>query len=146
MIAAPISAAGSGPKATSILGVSRDEEAGLLAFTVKADGRLRYRDFLLPSPDRLVVDFADVVARSSVRTLMVGQDPVRKVRLGQFSATAPKVARLVLDLSHKAPYRIIDGADGVRIVFGDNLVEQAAVAAAARGPALGGSGAGGDRR
>ncbi len=125
VVAAPVSGAGSGPRATSILGVSRDESAGLLAFTVKADGRLQYRDFLLPSPDRLVLDFADVVARSSVRTLVVGEDPVRKVRLGQFSATEPKVARLVLDLAHKAPYRIIDGADGVRIVFGENLAEEA---------------------
>jgi type IV pilus secretin PilQ/predicted competence protein len=109
-----------GPKATRILAVARDEIGGLLAFTVKADGRLKYRDFVIPNPDRLVVDFADVVARASVRSLEVGQDPVRKVRLGQFSAEAPKVARLVLDLTQKAPYRIIDGADGVRIVFGDS--------------------------
>ncbi len=127
MVAAPVSGAGSGRRATSILGVSRDEDAGLLAFTVKADGRLEYRDFLLPSPDRLVLDFPDVVARANVRTLPVGEDPVRKVRLGQFSAAAPKVARLVLDLTHKTPYRIIDGSDGVRIVFGDS-------ATAERGP------------
>jgi type IV pilus assembly protein PilQ len=74
-----------------------------------------------------VVDFADVTARASVRSLDVGQDPVRKVRLGQFSAEAPKVARLVLDLTQKAPYRIIDGTDGVRIVFGE-AGEPAAVA------------------
>ena len=30
------------------------------------------------------------------------------------------MARLVLDLSGRAPYRIIDGADGVRIVFGES--------------------------
>ena len=87
---------------------------------MKADGRLSYRDFMLPNPDRLVVDFADVTARASVRSIDVGENPVRKVRLGQFSAESPKVARLVLDLSGRAPYRIIDGADGVRIVFGEN--------------------------
>jgi type IV pilus secretin PilQ/predicted competence protein len=108
-----------GPKATRIVAVTRDEIGGLLAFTVKADGRLKYRDFVIPKPDRLVVDFADVTARASVRAIEVGQDPVRKVRLGQFSAESPKVARLVLDLTQKAPYRIIDGVDGVRIVFGD---------------------------
>ena len=42
------------------------------------------------------------------------------MRLGQFSAESPKVARLVVDLSAKSPYRIIDGADGVRIVFGES--------------------------
>jgi type IV pilus secretin PilQ/predicted competence protein len=109
-----------GPKATRIVAVSRDELGGLLAFTVKADGRLKYRDFLIPNPDRLVLDFADVSARASVRTIDVGEDPVRRVRLGQFSAESPKVARLVLDLTQKAPYRIIEGADGVRIVFGES--------------------------
>ncbi len=87
---------------------------------MKADGRLKYRDFLIPNPDRLVLDFADVTARASVRTIDVGEDPVRRVRLGQFSAESPKVARLVLDLTQTAPYRIIDGADGVRIVFGES--------------------------
>jgi type IV pilus assembly protein PilQ len=107
-----------GPRATRIVSVSRDQLDGLLAFTVKADGRLKYRDFLIPNPDRLVLDFADVTARASVRTIDVGEDPVRRVRLGQFSAESPKVARLVLDLTQTAPYRIIEGADGVRIVFG----------------------------
>jgi len=118
--AAPRPEPSAGPRATRILAVTRDEIAGLLAFTVKADGRLKYRDFVIPKPDRLVLDFPDVTARASVRSLEVGQDPVRKVRLGQFSAESPKVARLVLDLTQKAPYRIIDGADGVRIVFGES--------------------------
>lgn len=115
-----------GRKASRIVAVSRDEIGGLLAFTVKADGRLSYRDFMLPNPDRLVVDFADVTARASVRSIDVGENPVRKVRLGQFSAESPKVARLVLDLSGRAPYRIIDGADGVRIVFGESGEPEAA--------------------
>ncbi len=117
--AAPVREPGPGPKATRIVAVSRDQIDGLLAFTVKADGRLKYHDFLIPNPDRLVLDFADVTARASVRSIDVGENPVRRVRLGQFSAESPKVARLVLDLTEKAPYRIIDGADGVRIVFGE---------------------------
>jgi type IV pilus assembly protein PilQ len=107
---------------------------GRLAFTVKADGRLEYRDFTLPNPDRLVVDFADVTARASVRQIEVGEAPVRKVRLGQFSANAPKVARLVLDLSQRSPYRIIDGNDGVRIVFGEAAETTAAEPPAAHPP------------
>jgi type IV pilus secretin PilQ/predicted competence protein len=130
---AAASAPAKGPRASRIVAVSRDEIDGLLAFTVKADGRLSYRDFMLPNPDRLVVDFADVTARASVRTIEVGQNPVRKVRLGQFSAESPKVARLVLDLSGRAPYRIIDGTDGVRIVFGDGA-PQAAAAASTHAP------------
>jgi len=109
-----------GPEATRITAVTRDEIGSLLAFTVKADGRLKYRDFTLPNPDRIVIDFSDVQARAPMHSLEVGETPVRKVRLGQFSASAPKVARLVLDLSEKSPYRIIDAADGVRIVLGES--------------------------
>ena len=109
----------SGPKATRITAVTRDEIGQMVAFTVKADGRLKYKDFLLPNPERLVVDFSDVTARAPMKALEVGETPVRQVRLGQFSAQSPKVARLVVDLSAKSPYRIIDGADGVRIVFGE---------------------------
>jgi type IV pilus assembly protein PilQ len=132
----PAAVPASGPRATRIVSVSRDDVPGLLAFTVKADGRLQYRDFVLTGPDRLVVDFPDVSARASAHAMEVAEEPVRKVRLGQFSAAAPKVARLVLDLSRKTPYRIIDGTDGVRIVFGEGAqaAEASAPAPAARAP------------
>jgi type IV pilus secretin PilQ/predicted competence protein len=118
-----------GPRATRILSVTRDQMGDMLAFTVKADGRLEYRDFTLPNPDRVVVDFADVTARASVSQIEVGEEPVRKVRLGQFSSSSPKVARLVLDLSERSPYRIIDGKDGIRIVVGENATTPPAPAA-----------------
>jgi type IV pilus secretin PilQ/predicted competence protein len=109
----------SGPKATRIVSVTQETDAGELAVTVKADGRLKYQDFFLGNPDRLVVDFADVLARAQASSVSVEQAPVKKVRLAQFSATAPRVARLVLDLSARAAYRIVEGSDGVKIVFGE---------------------------
>jgi type IV pilus secretin PilQ/predicted competence protein len=107
------------PHATQILGVAQAEDAGQLIFTVRANGRLQYQDFFLGNPDRLVVDFPDVTAKAAVRALEVNQKPVRKVRLAQFSAASPKVARLVLDLSARAPYRIVEGTDGLKILFGE---------------------------
>ena len=79
-----------------------------------------------------MIDFADVTARAPMRSLEVGETPVRKVRLGQFSADSPKVARLVVDLSAKSPYRIIDGTDGVRIVFGETTSQRSGARAARR--------------
>jgi type IV pilus assembly protein PilQ len=108
-----------GPKATKIVSVVQQEEGGQVAVTVKADGRLRYQDFFLGNPDRLVVDFADVLSKAQTRTLDVNSNPVKKVRLGQFSAASPRVARLVMDLSARAPYRIVEGSDGVKILFTD---------------------------
>ncbi|PYQ17975.1 MAG: hypothetical protein DMF81_26320, partial [Acidobacteria bacterium] len=122
----------SGPKAQRILGVSQGSETGQLAFTIKADGTLRYQDFFLGNPDRLVIDFVDVVSRAPIRNMEVNQDPVRKVRLAQFSAASPKVARLVLDLSARAPYRIVEGSDGLKVVFGEGQAPHPAALAALR--------------
>jgi type IV pilus secretin PilQ/predicted competence protein len=116
--AAAPAAAGPRRPASRILSVVQTEESGQLAVTVRADGSLRYQDFFLGNPDRLVVDFKDVTSRAPMRNLEVNQSPVRKVRLAQFSVADPKVARLVLDLSSRAQYRIVDAADGVKIVFG----------------------------
>jgi type IV pilus assembly protein PilQ len=119
-------------RASKIVGLAYTEENGQLAFTVKADGSLRYQDFFLGNPDRLVVDFADVSSRSPVRNLEVNNGPVRKARLAQFSASSPKVARLVLDLSARAPYRIVEGTDGVKILFGEGQTPMPAPLAALR--------------
>jgi type IV pilus assembly protein PilQ len=114
--------------------VAEAQEVGQLTVTVKADGHLRYQDFFLGNPDRLVVDFKDVVTRTSTRQIEVNQAPVRKVRLGQFSATSPKVARLVLDLSARAPYRIAEEADGIKILFGEGQEPAPAPLASLRAP------------
>ena len=116
--------------ASRIVALSQADDNGRLSFDVKADGALRYQDFFLGNPDRLVIDFKDVTSRSSVRNIEVNRDPVRKVRLAQFSAASPKVARLVLDLSARTPYRIVDAGDGVKIVFGEGEVAKAAPYAA----------------
>jgi type IV pilus assembly protein PilQ len=118
--------------ATKILGVTQALEDGQLSVTVTADGTLRYQDFFLGNPDRLVVDFKDVVSRAPVRVLEVAEGPVKRVRLAQFSAQAPKVARLVLDLQQRAPYRVVEGRDGLRIVFGEGREPKPAPLAALR--------------
>jgi type IV pilus assembly protein PilQ len=130
--AAPRATLTAGPKAQRILGVTQGTDMGQLSFTIKADGTLRYQDFFLGNPDRLVIDFVDVVSRAAMRNMEVNEGPVRKVRLAQFSAAAPKVARLVLDLSARSPYRIVEGSDGVKIVFGEGETPHPAALAALR--------------
>src|SRR5262249_36779372 len=79
--AAPQPAPPAGPRAQRILNVTQGTEMGQLAFTIKADGTLRYQDFFLGNPDRLVVDFVDVTSRAPIRNMEVNEGPVRKVRL-----------------------------------------------------------------
>ncbi|HET7291174.1 MAG TPA: type IV pilus secretin PilQ [Vicinamibacteria bacterium] len=130
----PAPAAPAGP-ATKIVGVSQALEEGQLAVTVRADGKLRYQDFFLGNPDRLVVDFKDVISRAPVRALDVAQGPVKRIRLAQFSAQAPRVARLVLDLESRAPYQLVEARDGVKIVFGEGREPKPAPLAALRAEA-----------
>src|SRR5262249_24297355 len=104
--------------ATKIVSLTQADEGGQLSITVQADGALHYQDFFLGNPDRLVVDFKDVTSHAPVHALDVQKGPVKKVRLAQFSAASPKVARLVLDLAQRSPYRIVEGTDGVKVVFG----------------------------
>ena len=121
--------------ATKITGVTQSVEDGQLSITVQADGKLRYQDFFLGNPDRLVVDFKDVTSRAPMRALDVAEGPVNKIRLAQFSAQSPKVARLVMDLDARTPYRVVEGRDGVRIVFGEGREPKPAALAALRAPA-----------
>jgi len=119
-------------RATKITGVTPEVQNGQVAVTVQADGALKYQDFFLGNPDRLVVDFADVVSRAGIKSLDVNQGPVRKIRLAQFSVASPKVARLVLDLSSRSPYRVVEGKDGLKILFGEGQTPSPAPLAALR--------------
>src|SRR6266542_4861302 len=85
-------ARGAGHAASRIVALSQADDDGRLSFDVKADGTLKYQDFFLGNPDRLVIDFKDVLRSASIRTLDVNKGPVRKVRLAQFSAASPRVA------------------------------------------------------
>jgi len=118
--------------ASRILSVSHRLEGGQLSVIVQADGALHYQDFFLGNPDRLVLDFKDVTSRAPVKSLEVAQGPVRKVRIGQFSAASPKVARLVLDLASRSPYHVVEAQDGLRIVFGEGRTPRPAPLAAMR--------------
>src|SRR5581483_3372001 len=87
-------------KASRVPGVTHKEEGGQVSVTVRADGHLRYQDFFLGNPDRLVVDLRDVSSGPG-KVFDVGSEPVKRARLAQFSAASPKVARLVLELSRR---------------------------------------------
>jgi len=105
-----------------VTSITHAEEGGQLAVTVSADGALGYEDFTLPDPQRVVLDLPGVtVAR---RNVTVGEDPVLKVRVAQFS---DGVGRVVVDLARQTPYRIVEASDGLKILFdrGGSQVERA---------------------
>ncbi|HEY6546973.1 MAG TPA: type IV pilus secretin PilQ, partial [Vicinamibacteria bacterium] len=122
------------PRATRILAVTSSTDEGRLAVSVKADGRLKHQDFFLGNPSRLVVDFPDVTSATKTRQVDIGADGVKTARIAQFSTTPSKVARLVLDMDGKAPYRIVERADGLQILFGEGADPAPTALAALRAP------------
>ncbi len=107
----------SAPRATRISGVTKLPD-GQLGYHVAGNGTLKPETFFLKNPNRLVVDFPDVIATKG-QSLPAAVSPVKGIRLAQFSAAPPRVARLVLDVEGATPYRLVPDANGVAIVFGE---------------------------
>lgn len=127
------SVADAAPKATRISGVTRlaGDQVG---YHVEGNGTLRPETFFLKNPNRLVVDFPDVVAVKG-SGLPAASSPVKGLRLAQFSAAPPKVARLVLDVEGTTPYHVVPDATGVAIVFGEGAPAAPALLGAPARPA-----------
>ena len=74
---------------------------------VLGSGPLNYHAIHLQNPDRIVLDFSGSPLKTSVRHIASNLDPVREIRLAQFT---PEVSRVVIDL--RQPARIQHQRDG----------------------------------
>lgn len=110
-------AADSAPRASRISGVT-PLSGDRVGYHVDANGSLRPETFFLKNPNRLVVDFPDVMAMRG-RALPPAAGMVKGLRLAQFSAAPPRVARLVLEVDRSTPYHLVPDATGVSIVLGE---------------------------
>jgi type IV pilus assembly protein PilQ len=81
---------------------------------VVGSGRLNYHLSRLQNPDRLVLDFAGSHLKTSEKSIPSNLDPVREIRLAQFS---PEVSRVVIDLREPARYNVNAAGNSVTIVF-----------------------------
>ena len=81
---------------------------------VVGSGHLTYHATRLQNPDRLVLDFAGSHLKTSNKQIASNLDPVREVRLAQFT---PDVARVVIDLRQPARYNINANENSVTVAF-----------------------------
>ncbi len=81
---------------------------------VVGTGKLNYHVMRLQNPDRLVLDFAGAHLKTSQKQIASNLDPVREIRLAQFS---PEVSRIVIDLRQSAPYNITSSDSGIMVEF-----------------------------
>jgi len=80
--------------------------------SISGSGPLTYHVLHLQSPDRLVIDFAGAHLSTSENHIASNLDPVREIRLGQFT---PETSRVVIDLSQPARYSIQGEGDTVTV-------------------------------
>jgi type IV pilus secretin PilQ/predicted competence protein len=98
----------------SIQQVSLAENGDRTDVNVLGTGPLTYSAVHLQNPERIVLDFSGVSLKTSVRHIPSNLDPVRSIRLAQFS---PEVSRIVIDLRQPAEYNINSTGSMVTVAF-----------------------------
>jgi len=97
--------------------VSLTQSNGLTEVNVVGSGNLVYHAIRLQNPERLVLDFAGSQLKTPVKHIASNLDPVREIRLAQFT---PQVSRVVIDLRESARYEISASGNAVRVSFASN--------------------------
>jgi general secretion pathway protein D len=126
------------PEATARLSdVTVTDQREAVIVRLKTSRPPKYWAEILDSPHRLVVDLSDTIYEWRTTPLVVGTDPIKQVRGSQYR---DGVARVVVQLMHRAEYAIREDPEGLTIVI------PKAAAGAPLGSATAGSSARADDR
>jgi len=112
--AAPLRA--EGPGSGEVTAVSLAPAAGKTELVVAVKGAVDVRDFLLSSPNRLVLDVVGATLGSTTASLYDGvkRGTVLNLRYSQFR---PDVVRIVVDLDGPQTYQVNRSGDAIRVSF-----------------------------
>jgi type IV pilus assembly protein PilQ len=113
----PSAALADGPASGEVTGVSVQASPGRADIVINVRGAVEVRDFMLESPDRLVLDVMGARLKGNTSSLYDGvkRGGVLNLRYSQFE---PDVVRIVLELDHAKDYHVERGADAIRVSFG----------------------------
>lgn len=114
-----IGAAGSGTSEISNMSVQNDGTHTVIDITTKGD--VRFMDFRLNDPPRIVVDCVGALNRLEKRTLAVDDMNVNEVRTSQYATSPTAVARVVIDLDGDAGYQISKSGDIFKVKIGKDI-------------------------
>ena len=81
---------------------------------VVGSSKLTYHVLRLHNPDRIVLDFAGAHLKTSEKQIASNLDPVKEIRLAQFT---PEVSRVVIDLRQPAHFDINASGNAITIAF-----------------------------
>jgi type IV pilus assembly protein PilQ len=103
--------------ATLISAVRWEATPAGVRIVVDTNGAAQFKDFVLASPWRVVVDITGVRSAFGNKTTPVGAGSVERLRVGQPGAN---VVRLVLDTKSKVDYRVVREGSSLVITVGDD--------------------------
>ena len=106
-----------GPGSGEVTAVSLTPAAGKAEVVVTVQGAVEVRDFMLSTPDRLVLDVVGAHLNQTAATVYdgVNRGGVTNLRYSQFR---PDVVRIVLDLDGPKTYQIDKSTGAIRVTFG----------------------------
>jgi hypothetical protein len=113
-----------GPGGGEVTAVSLAPAAGKTEILVAVKGAVEIRDFLLSSPDRLVLDVVGARLGTTTASLYDGVKRGGVVNL-RYSQFRPDVVRIVVDLEGPQAYKVDRGTDAIRVSFGSGQGFQA---------------------
>src|SRR5215213_11627853 len=123
-----------GPGSGEVTAVSLAPSAGKTEIVVNVKGAVEVRDFLLSSPDRLVLDVVGAKLGGTTASLYDGvkRGGVLNLRYSQFR---PDVVRIVVDLEGPQTYKVDRSDNAIRVSFGSGAGFQAWSSTATATPA-----------
>ncbi|HEX5962992.1 MAG TPA: secretin N-terminal domain-containing protein [Gemmatimonadales bacterium] len=113
----PSLALADGPASGEVTGVSVQASPGRADIVINVRGAVEVRDFMLESPNRLVLDVMGARLKGNSTTVYDGvkRGGVLNLRYSQFQSD---VVRIVLELDHAKDYHVERGTDAIRVSFG----------------------------
>ncbi len=100
----------------------KKDENDLVVF--QADGRLKYNCFILHNPERIVIDFYDLISKEGELQKPVDTDLINRIRVAQFQTSPSKILRAVVDMKKETKYRVIEKGDLLLIGIPDYRDEE----------------------
>src|SRR5215211_5268564 len=106
-----------GPGSGEVTAVSLAPAAGKTEIVVNVSGMVDVRDFLLSSPDRLMLDLVGAKLGGTTASLYDGVKRGRVVNL-RYSQFRPDIVRIVDELDGPQTYKVDRSSDAIRVSFG----------------------------
>jgi type IV pilus assembly protein PilQ len=106
--------------ATVISGVRTEVENGTFRAFIATDGRVAFKHFVLPNPDRIVIDVTGVRSGVDRSAVEVNTGGVSRIRVGQFRTADPRIVRIVFDIDKVGQYDVKQSGNELVVTLGSD--------------------------